>query len=281
MSLLLRDELRIMLCADRLHAMRIGRRMTGRGMSSYVAARMTIASGPAGNGETIWAPAVRALEELLPAMEKMRVRASLILSNRFVRYAVIPGSDALSSLGEEQVYAQQCFKRVYGAAAASWDIRVDAGPPYLARMASAVDAPLLEALRSACARNGIPLKSIQPHLMTVYNACRTALRNRCGWFALLEPGFLCLARLHNARWSSVRMMRVGRDWRAALPRILEREAFLADGEATTDSLYLWLPDALAAEGYSLEGWHLIDLSKLIPPEHVFGEGRPAIPPERR
>jgi hypothetical protein len=120
---------------------------------------------------------------------------------------------------------------------------------------------------------GIALKSIQPHLMAAYNGFRGSLRQRSAWFALLEPGNLCLALLHRGRWVRVRNLRVGGAWREELPTILEREGVLADHPEVPHEVYLWdaesgdaaLPDALPwrfhalsperARGAATSGWH--------------------------
>ena len=104
-----------------------------------------------------------------------------------------------------------------------------------------MDADLLDALRGVFERAGIALQSIQPHLMAAYNNFRDHLRKRSAWFALLEPGHLCLALLQQGRWPRVRSLRIGSEWRDELPRILEREAYLADNPAVPHEVYVWDP----------------------------------------
>ena len=44
--------------------------------------------------------------------------------------------------------------------------------------------------------------------MAVYNDYRRRLQGRHAWFALLEPGNLCLALLQQGRWARVRSQRI-------------------------------------------------------------------------
>ena len=59
------------------------------------------------------------------------------------------------------------------------------------------------------------------------------------WFALLEPGNLCLALLQQGHWSRVRSLRIDSAWREELPLILEREAYLADNPSVPHEVYVW------------------------------------------
>lgn len=107
-------------------------------------------------------------------------------------------------------------------------------------LASAVDAPLLVALREVFASAGVRLDSIQPNLMAVYNDYRRRLQGGHAWLALIEAGNLCLALLHRGRWTRIRSVRIGFDWREELILILEREAYLADPAAATRNVFLWV-----------------------------------------
>lgn len=280
MSPLLRDELRIMLYADHLFMTRISRKITLQGVTRHVVAKKKFPFFTTMGSESNWEPAMRTLHEALPAMASGPVHVSIILSNHFVRYLVIPGSDALSNLTEEEIYAQQCFKRIYGAAAEQWHIKVDVGPSDRARLASAVDGRLLASLRTVCGETGVSLKSIQPYFIAIYNNCRTKLRESSGWFAVFEPGCLCLALLLNARWSSVRMMRVKSDWREALPVILAREMLLVVADSAPHTVFLWSSEAGGEAQSSLGRWRLINLLKLIPSDCAFGDESLAALPEQ-
>lgn len=148
-------------------------------------------------------------------------RVTVVLSSHFVRYALLPWSGALGSDEEWLALARHSFAATHGGAAEHWNCRVspaDHGEP---RLASAIDASLLDAL------SGPPVVSVQPYLMSAFNARRRALAGRAGWFVLHEPGRLTLALMRQGQWRSVRTRRVSSDWQQVLPNLLDRETALA------------------------------------------------------
>lgn len=264
MSPLLRDELRIVLCPDRVQLVRISRALTRRGLARQVMARHSLACDAGAAGEVPWASAIGRLSEALPGLAAGRVRATAIVSNHFMRYTMVPWSDTLTEAAEQAAYARHCFRTNYGVALETWDLCLSAGRPGLPRLASAIDSRLLEALRATFRRSGTPLGSIQPHLMAAYNQCRTALRKGPGWFVLHEPGSLCIALVDNAGCSLVRTQRVGADWFDQLPSLLEREACLAGVEAGAGTVYLCSPAFGAAAAPSFSGFEVRNLMSTLP-----------------
>jgi hypothetical protein len=145
-------------------------------------------------------------------------KLAVVLSNHFVRYAVLPWSRALPSELAWTAYAQHTFSSIYGPAATGWDIRVSRAGRSEARVASAVDTALLESLRS------IPgIVSIEPYLMVAGNARRRTLGMQPGWFVLHEPGRLTLGLIENRCWKIVRCRQAREDWRDTLADVLDRE----------------------------------------------------------
>lgn len=240
MSLLQTDRLQVELAPDQVNLVHSERRLTLRGMRTTVWNEW-LAAAAAGPEEAPWRGAVQALATALPARAggAARARARVILTNRLVRYVLVPWSDALGDAGEEAAFARHCFERVYGEAAVQWELRVSDARDGLPKLASAVDAALPGALREVFAAAGVRLDSIQPGLMAVCNDYRRRLRGRHAWLALLEPGNLVLALLDHGRWVRVRSMRIGPGWRVELAQVLEREAYLADPEAATRDVFLW------------------------------------------
>jgi hypothetical protein len=185
-----------------------------------------------------WKPALLALESALQGPANGTTAASVILSNQFLRYTLVPWRAELADSQEDLSYARHCFTKVYGRAALQWEIRLSQQALETPRVASAVDPELLDGLRSVCQRAGIGLRSVQPHLMAAFNSAKLHLRQRSAWLALLEPGHLCLALLHDGEWSRVRSMRLEGSWREELPPILEREAFLANDPAAPHEVWV-------------------------------------------
>lgn len=247
MSPLLRDELRIVLSPDQVLLARIGRSVTWRGIRRSVLEKKAILCADYARGGEVqgmaapWGAAMQALEAVLPGQARRKAFATVILSNHFMRYALLPWSDVPGDEAEELAYARHTFRQAYGEAAETWELRLSPGNAGMPQLASAVDQRLTEALRALFGRTGIALESVQPHLMAAYNTCHALLRGRSAWFVLVEPGSLCLALLRQGRWESVRTMRLEGDGRVALPLILERESFLAESATAIDEVFLWAP----------------------------------------
>lgn len=236
MSLLRTKTLQVELAPDQVSLIHTERRLTLRGVRTTRSNERLAAMG--GEDAAPWRGAVQALETALPAHAGRPSHVRVILSSRLVRYVLVPWSDALSDAEEEAAFARHCFDRTYGEAAAQWDVRVSGERDGVPMLASAVDAALPGALREVFAAAGVRLDSIQPNLMAVYNDYRRRLQGRHAWLALLEPGSLCLALLHQGRWVRVRSMRIGSAWRAELALILEREAYLTGPEAAARDVFV-------------------------------------------
>lgn len=263
MSPLWRDELRVVLAPEQVVLVRLGWALTTRGLIPRVEEKIVVDCAPIAAGAAAWDVALKTLEMEMPRLLARKTVAKVILSNHFVRYTLMPWSETLSNAAEDEAYARHCFRQLYGADAGRWELRLSPERPGLSRLVSAVDARLLAALRGVCERNGVALASIQPRLMAAFNNCRLTLKNSSAWFALLEPGCLCLALLQDGRWASVRTMRIGGDWRDTLSRALEREAYLAEANADTQTVFLWAPE-LGKEALPESGrWQITPLQPLL------------------
>jgi len=225
------------------------------------------------NGAVPWRAALQALEAVLPGFASDKAAATVILSNHFLRYALVPWRAELANAEEDLSFTRHCFVKVYGKAAQQWELRLSQEAPEMPRLASAVDAELLDGLRAVFDGAGIPLRSVQPHLMAAFNGFRGRLQQHSAWFALLEPGNLCLALLSHGRWSRVRSLRIDRAWREQLPLILEREAVLADDPAVPHQVYVWSAELDDTALPEIDPWQFHALSSGLVPGAVAAQGR--------
>jgi len=191
-------ELRVGVFPDRVTLLPARRRLSWNGLSRVVDEPHGVSCDGA-TEESPWHAALQALEVALPEFSGHRTAATVILSNHFMRYTLLPWSDKLSSAEEELAFARHCFTRIYGPHAESWALRLSPESGTAPRLASAVDVELIDGLRGVFGAAGIPLKSIQPHLMAAYNSFRGGLGRHDAWLAVLEQGNLCLALLRRAR----------------------------------------------------------------------------------
>lgn len=238
MSPWLRKELRVAVSPDRVEVLQVQRTLTLRGVRCTTHGPLVLPCDSA-SGAQPWHAALQVLGTALPEFSDGKTAATVILSNHFLRYAMVPWRDGLAGAEEDMSYTRHCFARVYGKSAQQWELRLNHESPEMPRLASAVDVELLDALRGLFDGAGIALKSVQPHLMEVFNRFRGSLRQHGAWFALVEPGNLCLALLSGGHWSQMRSLRIGSDWREELPLILDREACLADNPAVPHDVYVW------------------------------------------
>jgi hypothetical protein len=228
-SLLSRNQLRVGLCPDRLilAAYRGGRHR------AIVKSEIVPVDGPREVGPNRrssdqpfrnWQAAVDALPSALAALKPEKAQVTVILSNHFVRYAVLPWNAALKSADEWLAFARHRLENVHGPAATDWDVRVSATAPQGSRVVSAVDRALLDAVSARVAEGGAALVSVQPHLMAAFNRVHSRLESTTCWLLIDEPGRLTLALIQDGAWHSIRSRRVEGDWRHQLPEILERES---------------------------------------------------------
>lgn len=226
-----RDKLRIALCPESLALVLIH-----DGWGTRVLGRKIIHCPPGKPEEPNWMPPVKALADILgdaPRTAKpVPLDISIILSNHFVRYALVPWTEHANGQKEIMQLARHCFTRIHGESAAKWELRLSGNRFGEPRVASAIDPGLPEAIGKIRESSRLRVRSIQPYLMAAFNQARHQINASSAWFGLAERGKLCLSRLENGQWRYLRAMKTGEEWLADLPFLLEREACLSglDGE---------------------------------------------------
>lgn len=246
MSVLSRNELRVVLCPSHAALTAIEHRFTRRGIAHEVRRREIVTGDggdPKGAAKRRYDRVLMALEAALPAYAQHKAAATLILSNHFSRYMLVPWSEELAGDAERQAFARLRFRELYGDIANQWELRLSPDRDGVAQLSSAVDRRLLAAARDIFARKGMRIASIQPHLMAAYNRAYPLLQRRTAWLGLVEPGLLFLALLQQGRWSRLRTLRIGAGWQDELPQLLDREACLAGVGDAANEVLLAAPDA--------------------------------------
>lgn len=234
-----RNTLKIEFAPDQVNLVHTEWKLTLRGRRASMTNQRFPAVAGDESSSSSWKGALRALEKALPIHVGHPAHVCVILSSRLVRHVLVPWSDALGDADEELAFARHCFDKVYGEAAAQWELRLSPDRNGVPMLASAVDAGLLCALRDAFDAAEVRLDSIQPNLMAVYNDYRRLLRNRSAWLALVEPGNLVLALRHQGKWVRIRSQRIDSGWRDELKLILEREAYLTDPAVAARDVFVW------------------------------------------
>ncbi len=138
-----------------------------------------------------WEGALALLERQLSGGGWSDARARIVLADQWVRYAVVPWSDALSSNAERLAHAREIMSGIFGAEMNEWTVSLSEAPPGSSRLASAMPTALLQALRESALRHGQKLASVQPQLIAAYNTWRHQLpADTAAWFVTVEEGSL-------------------------------------------------------------------------------------------
>lgn len=265
MSRLWRDRLLISLEPGAVALVRVAGRLRPR-----VITKQVIEVDPA-VGQAPWTGAVATLAAALEPLRSARVDATIVLSNHFVRYAIIKPDAALASPAEELGLARFQFGRIYGERAKGWDVRLSAARRRAPRLASAVDTGLIAAIGACFARGAkARLVSVQPYLMSAFNRWRASMAQGDGWLLLIEPQQACLAMIASRGWAAVQTLRgaysAPEDWAT----LLDRERLRTDGvelEAATRSVHVHAPAGVKVVAGETQGWTMRGLS--LPPLDGF------------
>jgi hypothetical protein len=188
------------------------------------------------NHAQAWFSAVTELEKLL--MKSQRgMPITIVLSNQFVRYNIIPAMPALTASDKIITVATHCFRENYGDIVDGWLIRVSPLPDGDTLIASAVDAALFNALEALSKKYGCKLKSIQPYLMSGFNSIRRQVNDHPSCYVQVEAGRISIALTQDGRWQSIAGCGVGQDWSESLVSLITREMLLAGWKDVQATIY--------------------------------------------
>lgn len=242
MSPLWRDKLLIALSPDRVVLLR-----KQGGLRTQLLANAVIAVPP-GAADMPWKPAVAALAHALLNDKKWQeAEVSVVLSNHFARYQLVPWSDAVTRSEERDAYVREVYAQVYGEGTGNWVLRVSETGIDAPWLACAVDRALLDQIEEAVTHGKGRLVSVVPHLMSVFNAMRSTMRAKDAWFVQVERGRLLLALILNGQWQALSSRQIAGDtWHRELPLLLEREAQLKGLTHIPRGVYVSAPEAQQA-----------------------------------
>jgi hypothetical protein len=237
-SPLWRDEVGVYLTPQRICLVRIK-----RGIRPLLDREHDHTSAEAASG---WESALQLFERHLDAGGWSDAAARIVIADHWVRYAIVPWSDSLSTPTERLAHARELLAGVFGAPMSEWTISLSAAPPGASCLASAVPTALLTALKQLTVRYGQKLVSVQPQLITAFNTWRHALpTDKTAWFVTVEAGALAALRMCPQGIDRVHAVRIGVDWGRELKR-LQTFGRLASSSPTDGRVYVDLPMTLQA-----------------------------------
>ncbi len=200
-----------------------------------------------GYGTRPWDGAIAALRAETARWSRDRLSVRIVLSNHFVRYALVPPSNDVSGHDEELALARFHFNKIHGESSRHWDVRLSPGRAGAPRLACATDSALLDALRQSFPAGGRPqLASVQPLLMSVYNSGGSAMPGTGAWIVMAEPERACVALLKGGQWHAVQNVKGRYADADAWIALVERERWRVTLDAVPDTLLVH-----AAQGSAL------------------------------
>jgi hypothetical protein len=205
-------------------------------------------------GEPGWPASIEALARTLPGIASRGAEVHAAVSNHFVRYAVLPGIDALDADSEREALARHQLQAIHGERAAGWRVALAEHGSRAAGLVAALDAGLLDALGAAVTAAGCSLRSVEPLLAVAFNACRREVVGDAAWLTVAEPERLCIARIAGGSWVEVRNARASRELAAELPAVLEQMRLTAG--AVPGPVHLVSREPIDAAIELGAGWHL-------------------------
>lgn len=215
MSLFRNEQLTIALCPEQVAILK-----SGRGQQITVD-ELHVSTVPDA-GRALWRGSVAALADWSQGNPQQRRPATLILSNRFVRFALLPWATNAQGESASLALATACLESQYGDMS-GWTVRIDDGRNGQARLVCAMDTALLDTLQSALAKH--PCARVEPYFVTCWNRWHKTVQNSDALFAVSESGATVIASIKNDRWQSLRALS-GQQNGIGLINALARESLL-------------------------------------------------------
>lgn len=214
----------------------------GRGLTRVPPTRELL--GCAAAGHAGWDTSLDALEAALALPAWRNAQARVVLSNHFVRYALIPWSENVAGRREVESLAAAQLREVHGEPVDAWTVRVSQTRYGSGWLAAAVDSALLARLQALCEPARLKLACAEPLFAVAFNRWRGAVREARAWFAVLEAGLSCLARLDGGAWSHLYSSRLAGPPGDELAAVLDRWALLEgsdEDDGAREPVYLYAP----------------------------------------
>lgn len=212
MSPLWRDEVRLHLGPQGASLARYR-----RGLKPQLVLEKVVVAAEGGAGD--WSRSLSAARSELEAGEWRHANASVVVSDAWVRYAVVPWRHELTDDTERLAHGRLILRQAYGDEMAGWTMQLGQTVPGLAQLVCAIPTVLLADIRAALQQSALRMTSLQPRLVAAFNRWRSRMPESGGWFVAVDDGALAAARLDGEQWADVHCIRVDGDWIADLNRL--------------------------------------------------------------
>jgi hypothetical protein len=170
---------------------------------------------------------MEALQQVLQEAAWQDADARVVISNHFVRYALVPWSDHLADEDENRAWVRHRFVELYGEPAGAAEYRWSEERANTLYVATAIDSDLVSTIVATLGTTSLRLRSIQPYFMAAFNRLRRHIKNAPAWIVVPESGRVCVAAVAAARWQTITSTLIGPHWQSELRAVLERRLLLA------------------------------------------------------
>lgn len=233
MSPLWRDEVGIFIGPAKIALARMSRGMRPNCVSELETSLDNVDSNA-------WQPACDALSEQLDNALWHDANARIVISDHWVRYAILPWSAEISSEEERTAHAKLLLANIYGDLIEKWVICISNSRPLAPAFVSAMPRELLDRLDEIMRMHKLRPISLQPNLIVSYNSWREHLPKDAAWFASVDDGSLATIHHTNGRCDRVTSLRISDNWAVELRRIRTTDRLSLSG-SNDDPVYVDAP----------------------------------------
>jgi len=184
------------------------------------------------------------------------VAVRIVLSNNFMRYAVVPDDKTVHGAEEELAYARFHIARVYGEISRDWEIRLSRGRGGT-RLACAMDGALMGALHQSFSEDHRPrLTSVQPLLMAVFNHQASGIPKEGAWLIVAEAERTCVALLSGNSWQAAHNIKGRYADPQAWVGLIERVRWGVNLDTVPDTILVYTLQGPVPPDQTLQGWQV-------------------------
>lgn len=204
----------------------VGGTLAGRGRSL---APEVIAFAPQ-TGARNMAAALTALDAWIAQHGRGARRVDAVVSDSFVRYALLPWNDAPLSKAEDRILQQAKFEELYGDMG-EWQVLAERQHFGQARIACAMPAALVDGVAALCRAHGVKPGAIVPHFIACWNRWRRRIGAASGILAVVERDNVVIASFARGGWSGLRSLFVVATAQAVADIVFREKLLLGLDEA--------------------------------------------------
>jgi hypothetical protein len=196
----------------------------------------------------------KCLQQALDNTEWQGAMPTVIVSNHFARYAIVPWNSELAIESERQAYMQHCFNLAYGESAKAWDLRMSEPNFSRSTMASAINRELLQVLHDVFVEADMKLAAVYPQLMLAINQTLRQLKKQkqslSFWLVSIQSERVCLTLLIDGGWRLVKNVALEIDVSAQVTALIQREIVNCNVNDEVPVLLYW-PEAQSNQSLKL------------------------------